>query len=353
MAWNRPTLAQWVTRAESDAVAGFELENPVLRRAVVRVVARVIAGAAHMLSGHIAYLVDQVFPDRADRENLLRHAALYGERPHAAEFATGSFTATGANGSQIPRNTVWARADGVEYVTQEDATIADGEASIEVVAALPGVDANMPEGGTLRLASPLIGVDSDATVSPGAIAGGTEPEELEAFRARFILALNAEDLGGSDEDWIGWTLEIPGNTRAWVYRHEQGLGTVVIRFVRDGDAEIIPDGPTVAAVQAKLDAERPTTATPIALAPVADPVDFEIALADDTAETRAAVTAELEDLFYRVAEPGDGAGRGAVTLSEMRTAIGVAARVYSLVSPSADHIPALGAMPRLGTITWS
>lgn len=353
MAWSRPTLAELVTRAEGFGAAGLELVSPVLRRAVVRVFARVVAGASHMLHGHISYLVDQIFPDRADEENLKREASLHGFTLNAAEYASGSFPATGTNGAEIPEDTIWVRADSREYRTQAGAVIAGGVANVSVVALLPGDDGNMLDGGSLRLSAPLAGVDSEAEIEAGDIGGGTDQESLEDFRERFTDWLKAEQRIGADADYIAWAREVAGVTRVWVARHELGLGTVVVRFVRDEDDDIIPGGAAVTAVQAKIDGERPTTADVTVSAPTADPVAFTISLGVDTPANRQAVEDELADLFFRNAEPGDGAGLGAVTLAEMRTAIGVAVKTYTLTTPTADHVPALGAFPQLGVITWS
>ena len=56
----------------------------------------------------------------------------------------------------------------------------------------------------------------------------------------------------------------------------------------------------------------------------------------------------------RVAEPGDGAGRGKVLLSQIRTAIGTADGVtdYALTVPTVDILPGVGQLPTLGGILW-
>jgi uncharacterized phage protein gp47/JayE len=147
-------------------------------------------------------------------------------------------------------------------------------------------------------------------------------------------------------------------TRAWTYENELGLGTVVVRFVRDNDgplaADIFPDAGEVAAVQAKLGVERPMCARPTAMAPVNLPVAMTIHVVPDNADTRAAVAAELADVFAREGKPGDGAGGGTILLSSVRTAIGVAEGVtdYALTVLVADVVPAVGQLATLGTITW-
>jgi uncharacterized phage protein gp47/JayE len=161
--------------------------------------------------------------------------------------------------------------------------------------------------------------------------------------------------GGADQDYIAWARQVAGVTRAWVYRNELGRGTVVVRFVRDNDPSIFPDAGEVAAVQAKLAAERPTTAEVTAVAPTSLAVAFTIHIVPDNADTRTAVTAELTDLLARRAEPGDGVARGKVLLSEIRTAIGTAAGVtdYTTAVPAADVVPGLGQLATVGVITWT
>ena len=146
-----------------------------------------------------------------------------------------------------------------------------------------------------------------------------------------------------------WALEVPGVTRAWVYPLEQGSGTVVVRFVRDGDASIIPDAAAVALVQAHIDAVRPVTAAATVLAPVASPVNYQIQLTPNTAAVRAAVEAELRDLHLREAIPS-----GTLLLSHINEAISIAAGEtdHVLVAPVANVSPGVGYIATFGSITW-
>jgi uncharacterized phage protein gp47/JayE len=168
-----------------------------------------------------------------------------------------------------------------------------------------------------------------------------------------LLRLREPPQGGAAQDYIAWALTVAGVTRVWVFPNENGAGTVVVRFVRDQDVSIFPDAGEVAAVQAAEDAERPITAQVTVVAPTQLAVAFTIHLVPDTSDTRAAVTASLDDLMFRVAEPGDGIAKGSVLLSEMRTAIGVAGVTdYTMTVPSADVVPGLGQLATRGTITW-
>lgn len=354
MPFTRPTLAELITRVGGDLRGRLEVAGPILRRAMADVLSSVWAGVNHTLYGYLDWLAKQLFGDTAEREALLRMASLYGITPTAATFATGNVTATGTNGSVIPAETI-LRLDAVtSYRVTTEQTIAVGTATLPVQAVLAGDDANLVEGATLSFENPIAGVTSTATVATGGITGGVDEEGTEELRDRYLLRLREPPEGGADQDYEAWALAVAGVTRAWVYPHELGLGTVVVRFVLDGEPSIFPDAGDVAAVQLALEEQRPITAEVTAIAPTELAVAFTIDLTPDTSAIRAAVEAELTDLLARVGEPGDGVGRGTILLSQIRTAIGIAEGVedYVLTVPAADVVPAVGELATVGVITW-
>ena len=353
MAFARPTLSELVDRIQQDLVSRLALAAPILRRAVVYVLARVQAGAAHMLHGHLEYLSRQVFADESDEPYLRRQAALApggAMSPTPAAYATGNVTVTGTDGAFIDAEVVLLRADGTEYSTNAEATIAAGTATVPVIASLAGQDGNCDAGTSLGFESPIAGVQATALVATGGLSGGADQEDLESFRARFLERLRLPPHGGSAADYVAWPKEIPGVTRAWCFPLELGAGTVVVRFVRDDDASLIPDAGEVASVQAHLDAVRPVTAAVTVQAPTAVPLDYTIHVLPDTSETRAAIEAELEDLLLRQAAPG-----GTLLLSQIRVAIGTAEGVvdFTVTVPASDVVHAAGEIPVMGTITWA
>lgn len=354
MPFTRPSLSELISRVSGDMRGRLEIAGTLLRRAMADVLSKVWAGAVHELYGYVNWLSQQLFGDTAEREQLLRMAALYGITPTAATFATGNVTATGTNGSSIPADTIIKLNAAVTYRVVTGQVISSGTATLPVQAVLAGDDANIAAGTAVTFETPIAGVDAAATVAVGGITGGVDEEGTEELRDRYLLRLREPPEGGADQDYEAWALAVAGVTRAWVFPNELGLGTVVVRFVRDGESPIFPDAGEVAAVQAALEAERPITAEVTALAPVQLSVAFTIHVVPDNADTRAAVTAELTDLMTRVAEPGDGVSRGTILLSQIRTAIGVAEDVtdYTLTVPAADVVPALGELATVGTINF-
>lgn len=360
MPFARPTLAELVTRIKGDLRGRLELDGSLVRRAMADVLATVWAGAVHTIYGFQDWLAKQLFGDTSDEEMLIRQAGLYGITLVPAVFATGTATVYGTIGAVVAANTVLRLDEVTSYlVTSSQTLVLDGltgrgKATLPIEAALAGALANIPATTTLTFESPVTGVDSTATVDAD-ITNGVDEETIDSLRARYLLRLREPPEGGADQDYEAWALAVPGVTRTWVYPNENGLGTVVVRFVRDNDVgSIFPDAGEVAAVQAAEDAQRPITAAVTAVAPTNLAVAFTIHLVPDTTDTRAAVLAELGDLLTRVAEPGDGAGRGTVLLSAIRTAVGTAEGVadYVVSVPAADVVPGLGQLATVGTPTW-
>jgi uncharacterized phage protein gp47/JayE len=405
MAFERPTLAEIVDRVQSDFVSRLSLTSAVLRRSVVYVLSRVIAGAAHMLHGHLDFLSRQLFPDTSEGEYLERHASLYGIDRTAATFATGTVVIYGTNATVIPDATILTRSDSAEYETDAEYTIAtltpwaistaytvgalrsnnsniylcitagtsagsggptttstditDGTAhwryvaagsaavTASVTAVLAGADGSLDVYDTLTFSSPIAGATA-ATLVASAVTDGSDEESDEDLRVRLLERMADPINGGTAADYVTWTKEVAGVTRAWATPQGLGPGTVLVYFVRDDDADPIPSVGEVATVQAYLDEQAPAHATPTAAAPTAVELDLEIEPTPDTSAIRAAIEAEIEDLILRESEPG-----GTILISAIRTAIGSAAGVTDyILTETTDFTHDDHEIAVMGTITW-
>ncbi|WP_424195554.1 baseplate J/gp47 family protein [Ampullimonas aquatilis] len=345
--FDRPALITIVDRVRNDILARLDADDS-LRRADAEVYARVIAGSMHGLYGYLDWLSQQVIYDTAEADYLDRWATLYSVARKAASTATGSVTFAVTVGAVIPSGTTLQAADGTQFVTTADATIAAPSATAPVVSVVAGAIANRTAGETLTLISPVVGVQSIATA--GTISGGADIETDDALRGRLLARLQTPPSAGTKADYIAWALQVAGVTRAWCYPNELGAGTVVVRFVRDNDVTIIPDAGEVATVQTYIDALRPVTAALTVVAPNAVPLNFTISgLSPSNATVQAAVQAELADLILREAEPG-----GTLLLSHIRAAISSASgeNDYVLTSPAANVVNTTGNITTMGTITW-
>ena len=353
MSFERPTLTQLVERARTDVDARLPGADSRLRRSMLGVVASVQAGVAHGLYGYLDYLARQILPDTSDSEYLERRAATYGIARKAATVAVGVANFTGETGYSIPLGTVLQRAGGAEYVTTAEAAITGGVATAPIAAAQAGVAGAAPAGAKLVAVSPVVGVSSIAFVAGGGVTGGADEESDDQLRGRLLARISEAPAGGAEHDYFNWALEVAEVTRAWVFEEWMGAGSVGVAFMMDGREVPTPTEDDVEAVRAYLVDRAPVPARNglYVFAPTVVPQAIEISGLDpDNAEVRAAVEAEIDDLFYRTAEPG-----GTVLVSQLREAISQAAGEsdHVLISPVANIVLGAGQIAVRGAIVWS
>lgn len=352
MAFPRPTLVELIERTFSDIASRLSIPTAILRRSVVVVLARAVAGASHMLHGHLDYIAREANPATAI-DTLPLWAAVWGVKRKDAQFAVRTVNLVGTvNGTPLPAGTIFNRADGVQYSVNAEVLIAAGVASAAVTAVEPGELGNCAAGTVLSLVNPIAGINSAATVTADPGTDGTEVEGKDSLRARLLSRIQQPPHGGNKSDYEAWALEVPGVTRAWVYPLYLGPGTIGITFVRDDDSpSTIPSAGEVAAVQAHIDEVRPVTATPIVFAPVEVAVPLSVAVVPNTQAVKDAVTAELSDFFKRESAPG-----GTIYWSRMDEAISLAQGETShqlmIPAPNTNVVRAAGEISTLGPITW-
>lgn len=350
MPFERPDLQTLISRAQADIESRMPGADARVRRSLLGVLARMHAGAMHGLYGYLDWLAAQLMVDTAELEHLERWASIWGVARKAAAKASGSATLSGTDGVTVPAGTVLARADGIEYTTDSDATIAAGTVNATVTAQEGGAAGNAAAGTQLNLVSAIAGIQSAAVVATGGLTGGTDTEADEDLRTRVLRRIQRPPHGGADFDYVTWALEVAGVTRAWVYPGELGLGTVTVRFMMDDTyADGIPQAADVQAVQDHIDAVRPVTADLSVVAPVAVPLDMTIQLSPNTVAVQQAVEQEILDLLQREAEPG-----ATILLSRLNEAVSIASgeQDHVIVTPATDvtHTASQIAVP--GLITW-
>jgi uncharacterized phage protein gp47/JayE len=349
-----------ITRVTADLNARFAGTYNALRRRVLAVFARVLAGLAHGLYGYLDWIANQVLPDTQAEAQLLRFGAIYGVERTAAAYASGNITVSGTYLTVIPDGTLFQTEDGVEYETTAEATIDPASATVTVQAVVAGAAGNVDAGAAINLVSPISGVTAAAVVATGGLAGGVDEEAIEAYRQRVLDRCGTFITGANAAIYTVWAKQVPGVTRAWAYENTPLAGTVTVLFVCDDDeSSIIPDAGMIADVEAYLDEHvdpvtgelvgRAVNATLNVAGPTAAPIAFTITPSPDTAAVRAAIQAELEDLLRREPEPG-----ADILISHIREAISIAAGEsdYTMSAPAADVTVADGSIATLGAITW-
>lgn len=350
MSFNRPPLSDLLARDRADFQAALPSTDTALRRAVVRGLADAHAGGCHSLHGHLVYISKQILAATAEGEFLQAQGSEWIGSPLPAAPAAGNITLTGTNGAVIEAAKVYRRADGVEYTVNAQVTISSGSATASVTCTTWGETGNTDAGARLTASSPIEGVNSTALVAAGGLLGGADIESDDSYRARIIDRKRNPPELGNKADYIRWAKEVPGVTRVWI-SNDMGPGTVVVRFVRDNDSpSIFPNDAAVDAVEAHILDQAPFPADIYVAAPLPKAVDFALQLTPDTAQTRAAVTAQLADLLYRAGVP-----KSTMLLSDMREAVGAAAGLedWVLIQPAANIYFAVNEIGELGDMSWT
>lgn len=355
MPFPRPTLQSLQRRVVSD-VAASTGRGPLLSRSVLYQLSQAVAGAAHSLFGFIDWVFRQTFPDTAEAENLDRWADTYGTPRLPATFAAGSVEFTGNTGVIVRSGTRVVRADGALFELAEDQAVVNGSVAVPASALEAGLAGNCEAGEVLQLVSPVEGLVNSAIVGGAGIGGGADVEADEALRVRVIRRLRNPGQGGNAADYERWALEVPGVTRAFVHPVLNGLGTVGVSVMRDGDDDPFPVGAALAAVQAYIDLRRPVGMVGVEVfAPTPLPVDLEIRLEPDTIQLRELATAALGTLFIREGGPVPRQVETFLPLSRISESISSVAgeRSHQVLSPTAPPSVGPRGLLTLGVITWS
>lgn len=363
MPFERPTLTELKTRIQADVETRVTGGTILLRRAVLKVLATVFAGIAHIMYGYLDYKSKQLFATTADTEGLANIGDEYGLNRESATYATGSGTATGTNGAIIPAGSELESTDGNLYTVDTAATISGGTATIDFTASTANADSNDDAGITLTFVSPISGIDTEVTVDSDGITGGADEEEDDGYRERILLRKRQPPHGGAVFDYEKWALEVDGVTRAWAFGEYQGVGTVGVAFVRDDDdGSIIPDATERDEVEDYIIEHTdpasgetvgiPVTAEPglfiIELTPLS--INITVAIYPNTTAVQNAIETELEDLILRDGGPGE-----TIYLSRINEAISLAEgeERHSLTLPITDQAATNTQIHTLGTVTFT
>lgn len=355
MAFKRLSLVQWRELIAADVELRMPGANARQRGHLLTEIVNVVAGLAHQLSGHLADNKNQMFDATADKENLKLRAAEYAIVPIEASYATGSDVGfSGNSGVVVPKGVVLRGLSGNEYVTLGDATLA-GDPSIAtaaVKALSPGDGGNIAAGAMLTLKESIPGVSQNVTVGLAGISGGADEESIVRLRERLAERKQRPPLGGAAHDYVAWARSAHVDvSKVWVFPHENGLGSVVVRFIAGGLSDPIPSASVVAVVRQYIKTVSPVDKRSLTVEspqPLAVPVSLSLT-SPDTESVRAAITAELADFFGRKAGVGE-----TLFLSQISEAISAAEGEINhvLSSPSTNIEPSTSQLPILGVVTF-
>jgi uncharacterized phage protein gp47/JayE len=332
--FTRPTVAALIARVQTDIEGEIAGVTARLRRRFEYGLARAIAGVAHHLHGHLAWVAEQIIVDQASEKYVLRWADFFGVARRPAVAAQGDITVIGDGAAVLLAGTEFIRlADGARYTVDAEHDPVTVSETVAVTAVDAGTSGNMVAGQTLQLSTIIPGITSQATVASGGIIDGAELESVESLRTRTLARIQQPPRGGAPGDHVTWALEVPGVYRAWEYPRQDvdgsaRAGVVSIAFLTESG---LPSSGLRDDVLEYAQERSPAEVLMIELQGV--PLVVSIKLDPINSAVTDAVGDEIEDFLLREREPG-----WTLRLSRLDEAISRAAGEvrHEIVLPAAD-----------------
>lgn len=211
--------------------------------------AAVVEGLYH----HQAYIQHQLFVQTADEPYLYIHAEelkvprLGGTRSAGTVKAKSNAEVTIEAGTKLTdgKGHFWS-------VVSKTAVQPNITAEISVTADQIGASWNFT-GTTLLWVSPIAGLSGTAEVV--SIAGGSDEEELEAWRARMLESKQLGQARDRESDLERAMKSVAGVGKVYVYKKRRGLGSMDVAITAVGNPPALPAQALIDAAQVVLDKE--------------------------------------------------------------------------------------------------
>lgn len=221
-----PTVAELYASYVADIEAAFGITLPDEGKNFLRALASVQAGKMKLLYLAVGNTQKNIWPDSADSESvggtLERFGRVrLGRNPFPPQAAQYSVSVTGTIGATIPAGQVFKADDdslnpSQLYILDSAYTLVASPDTITVRALVPGIISGQNVGNTMTATSPILNVNSQATIT----AENVEPkaaEDLEAYRTATLLSYRLEAQGGAATDYRLWALDAQGVKQVYPY----------------------------------------------------------------------------------------------------------------------------------------
>lgn len=385
MPYARPSLTALRAQVAADIQASPAGSDPLLRFSSLNTLGTALAGLAQLQYGYTDFVALQSNPFTATDEWLEAWAALknvFREPAMQAGLAVpGQITFPGANGTPLPIGTPITRGDGVGFTTTSIGVWSGANVTVNAVAnadptGLTGAFGNCAVGTVMTLGTSIPGISSTGSVTT-AFTGGADVEQDDSLRSRMLEAYQNVPQGGAQRDYVTWSLQVNGVTRAWCNPNGFGAGTVVVYPMLDVTESVNSGFPQGVGGVATLESRgsptatldllnvanwiyplRPATALVYVSAPAQQVVNFTITgTANFSAATKLLIQAAIAGVFVLYGSPlSTTVGQnGAIDLSYIESAIAAISGTQGFVVtvPTGNIVGSTGQLPVLGVVTWA
>lgn len=230
-----PTISQLYTTLKSNIEANMNVTINLLGKVYLRANALAYAGKLKLLYLVLGQIQKNIAPDICDWETLLRYGKIKLNRvPYPAVEGQYTVQVTGTVGAIIPALTLFKSDDdsfspGVLYQLDLAYQLVSSPDTITIRCLVGGEAGKLITNDTLTSTTPIALVSSNVIVTAEAIQP-IEAETEEDFREAVVLAFRLEPKGGSDADYILWSLDAAGVETVYPYA-KTGESSAVIVYV--------------------------------------------------------------------------------------------------------------------------
>lgn len=339
----RPTLPSLIAAKEAEYAAVYEIDN-ISTLSVESVLARVQAAGEHALYAYIGHHAKQIHPLTCDEQHLQLWAESYNTERLLPVAALGEVTVTGADGVQIPTATLINIGERA-YTTNQTATINQGQAVVAITATTGGASHNT-KNTQATIATPIAGVDTQCTVTA---ADGVDLESIDAWRTRTNDAFNTRYQYDDTPYYTAVCKQADARvSHVWVYQRAYGVGSVGIRVVCDDLANRQPNESVLTNVRAAMASRHIAGSVVTVSAAIPTAIDMDIALTNDTATNRAAITDAFSQYVFSLVTKG-----ATLSLAALNGALATVTSEYRLTLPATDKRLGDTQVAVVGEITWN
>lgn len=228
----------------------------------IRVEAKVQAGREWVMYLLISKVQNNMYPDLAEEEELIRDGLLWlGRVPSPAEQGQYSCVINGKGGSIIPASTQF-KSDSTStspdylFILDSEFTMpgtigVETSSTITIRALEAGLDAQLLVGDTLTSIQPLNDFTNQITVDTITVQP-VSAEGIESYRADVEEAKRLQSQGGSPSDYRLWCSEVPEIRTSYPYLQQGGGGNIII-YVEATEENTAPGEITGVPTQATLE----------------------------------------------------------------------------------------------------
>lgn len=195
--------------------------------------ATVLAAAVTQVHAHVDSIQRDLIPSTAPDDGPIDDwGSIKGVTRKGASSArkAASGRVLGTSGTAIDQGEELLHASsGLRFQVSTATTVpVAGVVDVDISAVDTGAQTRLLKGEVLEFVSTPVGLQSQVVLQKDLDEDGFDREQYGAYRARVLEAFSSRKSGGSQADYVAWSLEVEGVTYAYAYPNRGGIGTVDI-----------------------------------------------------------------------------------------------------------------------------